>query len=88
MKPLQDTLKEYKIEKKGANSERADLIGQLQQGVNDDRKGTKYKPLSARVIAIKVGHLRTADLYHLLKICNNGDSFSKVFFGSLKVKVK
>lgn len=84
MNPISDTTKKYKIEKKAPNSERADLIGQLQQGVNADREGTRWKPLSARVVAIKVGHLGTSDLYHLLKICKNGDYFSKVFFGSLK----
>ncbi|GAH13148.1 unnamed protein product [marine sediment metagenome] len=69
-----------------ATSERADLIGRFHTKLNQERKGTKYKPLDVKFVAVKVGHLKTADLYHLWKICTTGDSFSKVWFGSLKVK--
>ena len=72
--------------KTNAQSERADIIRQLVEGINRERIGTQWKPVQPRVVAIKVGHLKTnADLYYLLSICKNAKSFGACFFGSIKV---
>lgn len=86
MNPISDTTTKYQIKKTGANSERADLIGRFHVKLNQERKGTKYKPLSVKFVAVKVGHLSVSDLYFFFKRCNEGDSFGKVFFGALKSK--
>ena len=72
---------------KGPASERAELIGKFVEGINRERVGTKWAPVTPRLVAIKVGHLKTnGDLYFLLKQCEQGKSFGKVFFGALKVR--
>ena len=85
MIPLSDLTKKYTIEKKGANSERADLIGRFHTKLNAERLNTKYKPLSIKFVAVKVGHLSVSDLYFFWKQCNSGE-FGKIFFGALKNK--
>lgn len=52
--------------------------------INLERKGTKYKPLTARAIAIKLSHLSEQDLHFFYKKCSNAKSFSKCFWGCLK----
>lgn len=49
------------------------------------------KPLKPSYIGFKLSHMKdTSDLYYLLSICRDakkrGTPFSKVFFGSIKVK--
>jgi len=68
------------------NSERAEVIKTFLNRLNTERLGTKYKKLTAKFIAVKLGHLSLQDMHYLMKICERGDSFSKVFFGSLKNK--
>ncbi len=70
-------------------NERQDILAQLLEEINRERIGTKWKPLTGRAIAIKVSHIPTKDLYYILSVgkdykSRNG-SFSKYFFGSLKV---
>ena len=71
----------------GPNSRRAELIGEITDLVNRDRGG-KYKPLSHKAIAVKVGHLKEHDLEYMLSVgkdyMNRGNSFGKYFFGVLK----
>lgn len=87
MKSLFDQLKDRKFEKKKKRaSERGELIEYFTENINQGRKGTKYKPLTLRYIAVRIAHVSTPDLYHLKKICDTGDSFSKVFFGSIRIK--
>jgi hypothetical protein len=69
-----------------AASERADLIGQFQMRINQERIGTAWPEISARGVAVKIAHMPTADLYGFLKQCKEGSSFGKVFFGSLKIR--
>ncbi len=71
-------------------SERADLIQQFTDEINKERVGTKYKPLSCRAVAVKLGHLKElGDLYYFMSVLkdykNRNGSFSKGFFGMLKV---
>ncbi len=54
------------------------------------KKTDQYlKPLQAGFIAIKIAHLSLSDLYYFLSVCKDaksrGRSFSKHFFGSIKV---
>ncbi len=72
-------------------SERAWIISQFLEEINRERIGTKYKPMTGRGVAIKLGHLKdNHTLYYFLSECrdykNRGGAFSKRFFGSLKVK--
>ena len=46
----------------------------------------KYKPLTAKRLAIKVSHIETGELPYFYSMCSQSDNFSKVFFGSLKTK--
>lgn len=71
-------------------SERAWIISQFVEEINKERLGTKYKPLSGKAVAIKLSHLKdNGTLYYFLSTCkdyrNRHGSFSKMFFGSLKV---
>lgn len=79
-----------KSEKKKINSERAEILCQILAGINDERIGTKWKPISGRLLAIRLSHIPTKDLYFLLSQgkdykARNG-SFGKFLWGSIKVK--
>ena len=65
-------------------SERQELIQRFVDRINLERIGTKWKPAIWRQINGLVSHVRIADLYWLFKVCEQGDSFSKKFFGILK----
>lgn len=87
MERIKFNLKKLKIEKTKITNERQELIKQFLDRINAERAGTKWKPLSARAVAIKVGHIPTSELYWFFKNCEQAKcGFSKAFFGSLKVK--
>ena len=76
---------------KRIRSERADIIRQFLEEINKERIGTKYKPMTGRGVAIKLGHIKdNGTLYYFLSQCkdykNRHKSFSKYFFGALKLK--
>lgn len=78
-------------QEKNVKSERADLIKQFLDFINIERVGTKYKPLTAKAVACKLGHIKDLDtLYYFLSECKDykkrNGSFSKYFFGALKVR--
>ena len=81
-----------KVNKSRINNERASIIAQFVEEINKERfPYKKYKELSPRAVAVKVGHLKdNHTLYYFLSQCNKGKaergSFSKVFFGALKVR--
>jgi hypothetical protein len=80
-------LPHYEIKESTIRDERPHLISQFVEGINRERVGTKYKPMTPRAVAIKLSHIKEkSDLYYFLKRCEEGDSFGKVFFGALKVK--
>lgn len=70
--------------KKTANSERAELIGYFTDMVNSYRKGTKYKPLSYKAIAVKLSHLTVGDLYYLKSSGRDAKNWSAYFWWSIK----
>lgn len=90
MKSLFEILEGQQNKKQGANSERASVIQQFVEEINKERLGTKYKPLSATAVAIKLAHLNLQSLYTFLSLArdykNRQGSFSKYVFGALKVK--
>lgn len=73
-----------------ATSERASLLEQILEEVNSERRGTKYKPLKAPYLAIRLAHIETKDLYYLISQAKDykrrHGSFSKYLFGSIRVK--
>ena len=82
-------LEKYKKQeplKKERTSERAELIKKFLFSINAERKGTKYKPMTAQGVAIKLAHIPTEDLYFCLKSCQQAKSFGWCFFGMLKTK--
>lgn len=92
MKEIGNIIKDFKItENKLINSERAEIISQFVEEINNEREGTKWKPIHPRAVAVKLGHIKQkSDLYFFLKKCReykaNKGSFSKCFWGSLKPK--
>lgn len=73
-----------------ATSERASLLEEILTEVNSERRGTKYKPLTAKLLGIKLAHMSTTDLYYLISQAKDYQrrhgSFSKYLFGSIRVK--
>jgi len=67
-------------------SERDEIINNMLIAINSERVGTKYKPMTARGIAIKVAHLKGFELSHFYCMCQKAESFSRYFFGKLKIK--
>lgn len=90
MKSLFEIINNEKELTKQCNSERSDVIRQFVEEINKERIGTKYKPLSPKAVAIKLSYLKLQDLYTFLSLCkdykNRQQSFSKYFFGALKIK--
>jgi len=72
-------------------NERQDILYQFTEAINNERYGTKFKPITGRAVAMKCGHIKdNATLYYFLSQCkdykNRNGSFSKYFFGALKVR--
>lgn len=80
-----------KTNKSRIKSERASIVSEFVQEINKERIGSKYKPVTGRMIAVKLSHLKdNGTLYYFLSVCrdykNRGGAFSKCFWGSLKVR--
>ena len=72
-------------------SERAFILSLFIEEINKERLATKWQPITGRAIAMKLGHLKdNGTLYFFLSQCkdykNRQGSFSKYFFGALKLK--
>lgn len=85
MKSLQEYLGNEKAAKEFFKHPRHKLLDEMVKRINADRVGTKYKPLSVKIIGIKTAHLGIDDLGFLLKRMQQSMFPGKVFFGSLKV---
>jgi len=90
MKSLSLLLQHEKEFKSGANSERASVIEQFVKDINEERIGTKYKPVTGKQIAIQLSHLNLPSLYTFLSMAkdykNRQRSFGKFYYGALKNK--
>ena len=71
-------------------NERNLILKDILELINSERVGTKYKQLTGRGIAIKVSHIPTSDLYAVHSMGkdykNRKGSYSKYFFGAMKIK--
>ena len=67
-------------------SQRASLIKEFLERLNKEREGTTWKPLTARAVAVKLGHLDTWDIGIFLAKCKEAKSFTGCFWGNLKIK--
>ena len=88
MKSLFDLLQNYKPPEKSLNP-RASLIKEFIDEIDNERVGTTFKKVNPKVIAIKLGVLKTNDeLCRFLAECRDfkrvNGSFSKRFFGGFK----
>lgn len=86
MQSLQDYLKNNDAVKDFLKHPRHKMLDEMVARINVDRRGTKYKPLSVKAIAVKTAHLSLDDMGFLLKRMQQSMYPGKVFFGSLKVK--
>lgn len=96
---LKKKLEVQKLQKK-RGTYFTDMVEEARSIINRERIGTKYKPLSFVAVRKKLSHLSDSDVAYFLSICKDAKnrkvtkpdgtvvpgSFSKVFFGALKVK--
>jgi hypothetical protein len=89
LKQYQEALFE-KAEKGTITSRRQELVKEILDLINAEREHTRYKPITARAVAIKVAHLKEQDLQYMISVGKDYQSrhgsFSKYFFGSLKAE--
>lgn len=90
---MQNLFQDFKIEKPKdkITNERQSIIKEFVDEINKERIGTKFKPVTGRLIGIKLGILKTnRELYAFLSECrdfkNRNGSFGKRFFGGFKIK--
>ena len=77
------------IPKKPAlKSERAELVKFFVDAINQQRIGTKYKPVTGRHIAIKLSHIPKNDLYYMISTMKDlgGEKAVKWFWYSIRPK--
>ena len=90
IKKIGDMLRLLPKRKNKATSERAELVGWFVDNINAERRGTKWKPVTAKYIGFKLSYLSKQDLYYMQSVLkdsmNRGYPFGKAFFGSLKVR--
>lgn len=76
--------------KKKGGSERGDLIQKFVDRINQDRIGTKFKPVSPKGVAILINqhpNLKELDqLYRFYGMCKESKSFSAYFYWIVKPK--
>lgn len=66
-------------------SQKEELIENFRTRLNENRVGTKYKPLSHVAVKVKLGNTGMTDheLYAFYQECCSAKSFSKFFFYAL-----
>ena len=78
----------FKTKREVAHSQRAELLETIITKINAERVGTKYKPVTPIMIAVKLKGITTGDLVGFVKLCTQAKSFGQCFFGKLKKKEK
>jgi hypothetical protein len=87
MNNLNIDISKYKVEKSTITNQRQEMIKRFLDKINADRKGTKFKQMTARGVAMKLAYVKTSELYNFFKTCENyKGEFSKCFFGALRIK--
>lgn len=78
---IKDLFENYRIvSTKTHRTERGDLLTTFTERLNQERLGTKYKPLNLKYVAHLLSVYKTGDLYILLRKCESAKSFSKCFW--------
>lgn len=85
MTPIADTLASRQIATTPLfRSERDELIQTFTDRLNAARKGTKWKPLTCRAVAIRLSHLSVTDMRDFYRECQRAKSFSAYFWWALR----
>lgn len=74
-----------------STSKRAADVEYFVAAINGDQIKARRKPYTVEFIAFKLSHVKTTELYPFFKRCLDYEkrgkgTFSKAFFGSLKIK--
>lgn len=86
MESLDQLILNKQLKKEKKTSERAELLRYFVDTLRNKNK----KPFPARMIAIKLSHIPTKDLYYFISVCKDidnrrgRDAMSKFFWWSLK----
>lgn len=73
----------YSVKKSPYKNRRQEIIAELVKGINQQRIGTKYKPTTERLLAIKINRnpfLNEQELEYLLKECTKAGNYKKLFW--------
>ncbi|HZQ45101.1 MAG TPA: hypothetical protein VFA99_17755 [Acidobacteriaceae bacterium] len=88
MEPIKNLFGQRRPVKPRRVTERGELLEYFLERVNASRRGTKYRPVTIRYIAMKVTAVPTKDLYALKSKMEDGlrrgMSASMIFFSELK----
>ena len=71
------------------SNQRDCFVKQFRQGINKEREGTKWKPLTDKTVALKINQhpilkVSNVELYNLLKNCK--EKHFGIFFWATKIK--
>lgn len=80
------SLENFTIARSKIVNERQHLLSIAVERINAERKGTKWKEISPRAVAIKTAHIPLPDLRDFIYQCEKQPEFGRCFFGRLKVK--
>ncbi len=72
------------IKRTKLTSQRQLIIKDCLDRINAERQGTKYKPMTPRTLAIKLGHLTTEDIKFHHAQCCKVKNYGRLFFGLIK----
>jgi len=76
---------EYKIQESTFKNRRAEIVAEFVKHINIERKGTKYKPITDKLVALRLNaNKKTAkdddECQYLLNECLRKKSFSTFFW--------
>ena len=76
---------DYKLD---TRSQREKFVDEAFEKINNQRIGTKWKPLTKRAIAIRINICckSETDVHYFQKKCQQANSYSQCFFGLTKPK--
>lgn len=87
---IQELVRNIFINRRKRGTYRTDLIKEIMDTINSERLGTKFKQVKFIQISEMVRHLDDNTVAYTVSICKDSrrrtGSFSKCFFGSLKVR--
>jgi hypothetical protein len=88
MKKIQELIRPVETKPGGPRSAREAVIQEALERINSERRGTQYKPATAKGLTFKVTHLSLFDLQWHVQECKKSKSFGACFFGRLKPSEK